>query len=104
MAVPGETCARRAGVFLGGIIKDDPHDLPRWHTWDGQAADGAPELPASVGERAPEEHRDAGKVLDRGGPGEPHIGRAGVAVGRQGPATGQGGKRLPRRRRQEALK
>jgi hypothetical protein len=103
MTVPGEPLERRPGVFLGGIVKADPHDCARRPTWDGQADDGTPELPAAGGERASEEDREARKVLDRGGPSEPHLGRDGVAIGRQGPATGEGGKRLPRRRSQEAV-
>jgi hypothetical protein len=49
----------RAGFFLGGIIKDDANDLARRHKLDCQPNDGAPELPASVVERAPEEHIEA---------------------------------------------
>ena len=77
---------------------------PAGINWTARRITAAPELPASMGERAPEEDRDACKVLDRGGPGEPQRGRDGVAVGRQGPTTGQAGKSLPRGGRKEAWK
>ena len=37
-------------------------------------------------------------MLDGGGPSEPQIGRDRVTVGGQGPATGQTGEGMPRRR------
>jgi hypothetical protein len=104
LAVPGEPLARRPGCLLGGLVTDAPHAGARRHPLDGPADDGTPALPALGGERASAEDRAACNVLDRGGPSAPHRGRAGVAVGRPGPATGSGGTRWPRRRRQEALK
>jgi len=100
----GETLDRRTGFFLGEIVKEDPHALALGDKLDREADHGAPELPASRVERALEEDIEACKVLDRGSPSEPQIGRDGVAVGRSGPTTGQAGKSLPRRRSQEAWK
>ena len=93
------------GFFLGGIVKEDPYDLAPGDKLDRQADDGAPEFPALGVERATEEEDvEAGKVLDRGGPGEPQIGRDGVAVAGEGPTTGQICEGAPRRGAKEALK
>ncbi len=83
------------GFFLGHIVEDDLNDLVLGDQLGRQADDGAPELPASLVERATEEHIEAGKVLECGGPGEPQIGGDGVAVPGLGPATGQVGEALP---------
>ena len=48
MAIPGEPLNRHAGLFLGGIIKDHPHDLTAGDTLACQADDVTPELPSWV--------------------------------------------------------
>jgi hypothetical protein len=98
MAVAVESFNMATSFFLGRIVKAHPHDLARRDTRDCEADNGAPEVPSLVRERAPEEDRAPCKVLDRGGPGEPHIGRNGVTVSGQGPPTGQQREGAPRGR------
>src|SRR5262252_1215315 len=62
-----------------------------------------PKGPAFVVEGTPEEDIEAGKVLHSRCAGQPHIRRNGVAVTGQGPATGQGGEGVPRRRSKELV-
>ena len=57
-----------------------------------------------MGERATEEHIEACKVLDSGGPSEPQMSRNRVPVGGQGPATGQAGEGMPRGRGKGTMK
>jgi hypothetical protein len=80
------------------------HDLAFRHQRRCQADDGPPEVPAFVVEGTPEEDVEPGKVLHSRCSGQPHIGRNGVAVTSQGPATGQGGEGVPRRCSKETLK
>jgi hypothetical protein len=94
----------RTDFFLGGIVEADPNHLALGHPLCREADDGTPELLAFVVEGTPEEDREACKVLDGGRPGQPHIGRNGVALTGQGPAAGQGGKGLPRRSGRDTLK
>ena len=49
----------RTGFFLGGIVKEDPNDLALGDKLEREADHGAPELPASMVERAPEEDIEA---------------------------------------------
>jgi hypothetical protein len=104
IAGAGEPLAMRTGFFLGGLVEAAPNHLALGHPLCREADDGTPELPTFVVEGTPEENREAGKVLDGGRPGQPPIGRNGVAVPGQGPAAGQSGKGLPRRSGKDTLK
>ena len=55
-------------------------------------------------QRAAQKHIETREVLDADRPREPQIGGDGVALGGQGPPTGQQQEGLPRGSREESLK
>src|SRR5207245_369087 len=57
ITVAGEPFAMVASCFLGRIVAADPHDPALGANLGRQAATRAPEGPAVLGERAPEEDR-----------------------------------------------
>jgi len=103
MAVPVAAGALAASVVLGRIVHDDPHDLVGGDTGGGPADDGAPAWPSAVIEGATAAAREACTRLDGGGAAAPERRGAGVTVTGQGPATGHGGARWPRRGSPDAL-
>jgi hypothetical protein len=104
IAVAGQPFDVAAGFFLRRIVEADLQDCAFRDKLGCQADDCPPEVPALLVERAPEEHIEAGKVLEGGCPSEPQIGRDGVAVRGQGPATGQHREGVPRWGTKNALK
>jgi hypothetical protein len=59
MAIAGKPCKVVPRFFLRRIVEADAHDCAGRDQLGRQAADSPPEMPALLGERAPEEPREA---------------------------------------------